>query len=49
MGQASTGFEPERLRALLESAGLSAACRPLPPEPAAKGPALLLARGEKPR
>ncbi len=49
MGQASTGFEPERLRALLESTGLSAACHPLPPEPAAKGPALLLARGVKPR
>lgn len=49
MGQASAGFEPDRLRALLEGAGLAATCRPLSPEPAAMGPALLLARGAKPR
>jgi SAM-dependent methyltransferase len=49
MGQAVAGFEPGRLRALLEAAGLAATVQPLPPEPAAQGPALLLARGEKPR
>jgi ArsR family transcriptional regulator len=50
MGQAWPGFEPARMASLLAEAGLEAArCRPLPPEPGAKGPALLLARAEKPR
>ena len=49
VGQASLGFEPERLQALLAGAGWSApSCRPLAPEPDAKGPALLVARAEKP-
>jgi ArsR family transcriptional regulator len=46
MGQHCLGWEPEQLCSLLESAGLeSAVCRPLPPEPQAKGPALVLASG----
>jgi ArsR family transcriptional regulator len=49
MGQASLGFEPEELVALLREAGFRAAnCRTLPPEPQAKGPALLLAAGTRP-
>jgi SAM-dependent methyltransferase len=44
MGQTSLGFEPEEIEQLLGEAGLGvSACRPLPPEPGAKGPALLLA------
>jgi ArsR family transcriptional regulator len=51
MGQHAAGFEPEQLVTLLEDAGLTGArCQPLPPEPAAKGPALLLAAaGKRPR
>jgi ubiquinone/menaquinone biosynthesis C-methylase UbiE/DNA-binding transcriptional ArsR family regulator len=44
MGQQSRGFDPEELQAMLGEAGLGeASCRPLPPEPQAKGPALVLA------
>ncbi len=49
MRQSASGFEPERMHSLLEEVGLSAKCQPLPPEPGARGPALLLARAEKPR
>jgi ArsR family transcriptional regulator len=49
MGQATLGFEPAALAALLARAGLAApSCRPLPPEAGARGPALLLARAGKP-
>jgi hypothetical protein len=49
MGQATLGFEPAALATLLDRAGLGAAtCRPLPPEAGASGPALLVARAEKP-
>ncbi len=49
MGQARLGFEPDELRAALTGAGLEDdTCRPLPPEPQAKGPALLLATGTRP-
>lgn len=44
MGQIRLGFEPAELSALLRDAGLEhVEVRPLPPAPAAKGPALLLA------
>jgi ArsR family transcriptional regulator len=44
MGQESSGFEPDALQGLLEGAGLQDVhCRPLAPEPQAKGPALVLA------
>jgi len=44
MGQQCLGWEPAELAGLLGAAGLAAAaCRPLPPEPGAKGPALILA------
>jgi ArsR family transcriptional regulator len=43
MGQQSLGFEPDGLEALARRAGFDATtARPLPPEPKAKGPALLL-------
>jgi ArsR family transcriptional regulator len=46
MGQQSLGWQPSELEGLLEAAGFAAVrCRPLPPEPQAKGPALLLASG----
>lgn len=49
LGQASLGFEPARLEALLAEAGWARpAVRPLPPEPGARGPALLVARAERP-
>ena len=49
LGQASLGFEPGRLAALLaESGWASPAVRLLPPEPGARGPALLVARAERP-
>jgi len=49
MGQSSLGFEPEELVSLLHEAGLAGAvARPLPPEPNAKGPALLLAAAARP-
>jgi SAM-dependent methyltransferase len=48
MGQASLGFDPEALAAMLHEAGLGGGrVRPLPPEPKAKGPALVLATGTK--
>ena len=49
MGQQRLGFEPEALRALLADAGFAhVSCRELPPEPEARGPALLLASGARP-
>jgi len=48
-GQVWPGFEPARVVEMLRAAGFhDATCRPLPPEPAAKGPALLLARARRP-
>jgi ArsR family transcriptional regulator len=48
-GQVWPGFEPARVVEMLGAAGFAdATCRPLPPEPAAKGPALLLARARRP-
>ena len=47
-GQVWPGFEPARLETMLRAAGFEApSCRPLPPEPAARGPALLLARARR--
>jgi ArsR family transcriptional regulator len=44
MGQLRTGFEARELSGLLADAGFEGArCAPLPAEPEAKGPALLLA------
>ena len=49
LGQARLGFAPADLARALAAAGLAgAAVRPLPPEPGAKGPALLLASAHKP-
>jgi SAM-dependent methyltransferase len=49
MGQRRNGFAERDLTGLLAAAGLAGiTCSPLPPEPDAKGPALLLATGEKP-
>jgi ArsR family transcriptional regulator len=49
MGQSRPGFEPRELSVLLGEAGLvSDHCAPLPPEPEAKGPALLLAAAARP-
>ncbi len=49
LGQASLGLEPGRLQSLLAEAGwASPAVRPLPPEPGARGPALLVARADRP-
>lgn len=49
MGQLRNGFRENDLALLLAEAGLAqVACSPLPPEPEAKGPALLLATGRKP-
>ena len=48
-GQARLGFTPADLGRALGAAGLSGATvRPLPPEPGAKGPALLLATAHQP-
>jgi ArsR family transcriptional regulator len=48
-GQVWPGFEPARVVELLGAAGWAdATCRPLAPEPAARGPALLLARARRP-
>jgi SAM-dependent methyltransferase len=45
-GQRRLGFEPEDLAVLMRDAGVVPDhCAPLPPEPGAKGPALLLAAG----
>ncbi len=47
-GQRWPGFAPERVLEMLAGAGLSdATCRPLPPEPGARGPALLVARARR--
>jgi ArsR family transcriptional regulator len=44
MGQLHLGFECREMEDLLKTAGFAAAqCRPLPPAPEAKGPALLIA------
>jgi ArsR family transcriptional regulator len=49
LGQSSLGLEPEQLEALLREAGLERpAARALPPEPGAKGPALLVATATRP-
>ena len=49
MGQQRLGFSPEELLGLLRDAGFAGpACRELPPEPEARGPALLLASGARP-
>jgi len=49
MGQRRNGFGAEELAALLGSAGFAGVrAAPLAPEPAAKGPALILASGEIP-
>ena len=48
LGQLHPGFEPATLDSLLQAAGFSApCCAPVPPEPHAKGPALLLAAAER--
>lgn len=48
MGQLRNGFDAEELAALLAEAGLAEVdCSPLPPEPEAKGPALLLASASR--
>jgi len=48
-GQVWPGFEPALVAEMLAAAGWAdATCRPLPPEPAARGPALLLARARRP-
>jgi ArsR family transcriptional regulator len=48
-GQVWPGFEPARVEEMLAAAGFAdVTCRPLPPEPAARGPALLLARARRP-
>lgn len=49
LGQVRLGFAPEELSRALAAAGLaSPTVRPLPPEPGAKGPGLLIATGRKP-
>jgi len=49
LGQQHSGFEPDILCAWLRDAGFAEPhCRPLPPEPGAKGPALILASGARP-
>lgn len=48
MGQQSMGFTSDQLKRLLQEAGFKQArCEQIPPEPAAKGPALLAATGVK--
>lgn len=50
MGQLRNGFAIDELSGLLSDSGLyEVDCSPLPPEAEAKGPALLLATGSKPR
>ena len=49
MEQQSFGWGPEEMQGLMEHAGFgTASCRTLPPEPHAKGPALILATGSRP-
>ena len=44
MGQVHLGFECREMEELMTAAGFTAAtCRPIPPAPEAKGPALLIA------
>jgi ArsR family transcriptional regulator len=48
-GQVWPGFEPARVAEMLAGAGWTGVtCRPIPPDPAARGPALLLARAHRP-
>jgi ArsR family transcriptional regulator len=48
LGQQCLGFDAEAMKQMLEAAGFaSPACRPLAPEPEAKGPALFLATATK--
>ncbi len=50
MGQASLGFDPASLAALLARAGFDdPRCEPLPPAPGAQGPALFIARAARAR
>jgi ArsR family transcriptional regulator len=50
MGHQGFGFEPRELQVMMEAAGLEqVACRELPPEPGARGPALLLATMQRKR
>jgi len=50
LGQQRNGFEEPELAALLSAAGFEGVdCAPLPPEPEAKGPALLLASATRSR
>jgi SAM-dependent methyltransferase len=49
MGQRSYGFDADAMRSLLFQARFEkVTCRPLPPDPAAKGPALLLGVAARP-
>jgi ubiquinone/menaquinone biosynthesis C-methylase UbiE len=49
LGQVRLGFDPAELARALAAAGLTrAAVRPLPPQPGARGPALLAATAFKP-
>ncbi len=48
LGQRSMGFDPGALTDLLTACGLTrVTCEPIPPDPDAKGPALLIATGTK--
>jgi ubiquinone/menaquinone biosynthesis C-methylase UbiE/DNA-binding MarR family transcriptional regulator len=48
MEQQHAGFEPAEMEKMMAEAGLSnVVCRPLPPEPNVKGPALFIATGKK--
>lgn len=48
MEQLHMGFDPAHMRSILQSAGFpNTTCHALPPEPQAKGPALILATGLK--
>ena len=50
MGQQCLGFEAVELREMMRDGGFgSAACRVLPPDAGAKGPALILATAERTR
>lgn len=49
MEQRRPGFPIEELSSMLDASGFEGVeCRPLPPEPGTKGPALLLATGSRP-
>lgn len=49
MGQVHPGFEPDALAALLRAAGFAeVTSRPLPPEPGARGPGLVVGAAVKP-